>query len=91
MASQVVVVHVNDAPALPSDEQVVSQRSLPGATGVIDIAGFMGALQTIGYDGPITCEPMAPAINALAANGDEDVLSQVAASLDAILPDSDQS
>lgn len=83
--SRVVVVHVNDAPRLLSEEQTVMNRALPAATGVIDIAGFMGALRTIGYDGPITCEPMAPAITALGAENDEQILSQVSASLDAVI------
>ena len=44
---QVVYVHVNDAPAgLDRDEQVDNVRCLPGETGVIDIVGFLQALQT---------------------------------------------
>ena len=55
---QVVVVHVNDAPAgVPVDEQQDGVRDLPGATGVIDIAGFLRSLLAIGYDGPVTPEP----------------------------------
>ena len=55
---QVVYVHVNDAPPyIPVDEQIDSVRRVPGATGIIDIAGFLRALRTIGYDGPITPEP----------------------------------
>ncbi len=55
---QVVVVHVNDAPAgVAVDEQQDGVRDLPGATGVIDIAGFLQSLQAIGYDGPVTPEP----------------------------------
>ena len=55
---QVVVVHVNDAPVgVAVDEQQDGVRDLPGATGVIDIAGFLQSLQTIGYDGPVTPEP----------------------------------
>ena len=56
--AQVVYVHVNDAPAgVPIDEQMDGVRALPGETGVIDIAGFLKALQGIGYDGPVTPEP----------------------------------
>ena len=56
--AQVVYVHVNDAPAgVPVDEQLDGVRALPGATGVIDIAGFLSSLQQIGYDGPVTPEP----------------------------------
>ncbi|MES2460164.1 MAG: sugar phosphate isomerase/epimerase family protein [Armatimonadota bacterium] len=84
---KIVVVHVNDAPDLPLDEQTIGNRALPGATGVIDIRGFMGALKTVGYDGPITCEPMAGAIRAISETGNESViLSAVSASLDAIMP-----
>ncbi|MEE3259970.1 MAG: sugar phosphate isomerase/epimerase family protein [Candidatus Latescibacterota bacterium] len=55
---QVVDVHVNDAPAgVAVDEQVDNVRDLPGATGVIDIAAFLGALQEIGYEGPVMVEP----------------------------------
>lgn len=86
---QVIAVHVNDAPPVSREAQVVGERALPGATGVIDIAGFLGALKTIGYDGPVTCEPMASAIAALSAEGDEAVLAQVSMSLDAVLPGAD--
>jgi sugar phosphate isomerase/epimerase len=66
--AQVVYVHVNDAPAgLDRDEQVDNVRCLPGETGVIDIVGFMQALQTIGYDGPVTPEPFKKALETLPA------------------------
>ena len=39
------------------DDYMDNERALPGATGVVDIAGFLGALNTIGYDGPIVPEP----------------------------------
>lgn len=56
--AQVVVVHVNDAPAgVPRDEQLDNVRCLPAATGVIDIATFMKHLARMGYDGPVTVEP----------------------------------
>jgi sugar phosphate isomerase/epimerase len=55
---QVVYVHVSDAPeGVPIDQHIDSKRCLPGATGVIDLPGFLRALQQIGYDGPITPEP----------------------------------
>ena len=57
-AKEVVYVHVNDAPrGVAMDDYVDSVRGLPGETGVIDIAGFLGALRDMGYDGPITPEP----------------------------------
>ena len=40
---------MNDAPAgRPKDEMKDSPREMPGATGVIDIAAFLQALQGIG-------------------------------------------
>jgi len=59
----VVQVHVNDAPAgVPVDQQKDNVRDLPGATGVIDIAGFLKCLAAMGYDGPVTPEPFLPAL-----------------------------
>jgi sugar phosphate isomerase/epimerase len=64
--SDIVVVHVNDAPAgAPVDEQLDLVRTLPGETGVIDIAGFLQALQAIGYDGPVTPEPFSQRLHSL--------------------------
>jgi sugar phosphate isomerase/epimerase len=55
---QVVYVHVNDAPAGVAMEAYVDNvRGLPGETGVIDIAGFLKALEAIGYQGAVTPEP----------------------------------
>lgn len=54
----IVAVHLNDAPAgIPVDQQVDSRRTLPAATGVIDIGGFLAALIAVGYDGPVAAEP----------------------------------
>ncbi|MDP6356005.1 MAG: sugar phosphate isomerase/epimerase [Planctomycetota bacterium] len=56
--SDVVYVHINDAPkGIPEDEQVDNVRTLPGATGVIDISGFLAALNAIGFNGPVAIEP----------------------------------
>jgi sugar phosphate isomerase/epimerase len=55
---EVVYVHLNDAIATRSiDEQLDDEREMVGATGVIDIAGFLASLRTIGYAGPLTVEP----------------------------------
>lgn len=60
-AAEVVVVHVNDLLAnRPIVQQVVTERALPCETGVIDLGGFIGALERLGYDGPITSEPTHP-------------------------------
>jgi len=65
----VVYVHVNDAPAgLAVEEQLDLVRRLPGATGVIDIAGFLQALRELGYDGPVTPEPFDKSLAALPAD-----------------------
>ena len=74
--SDVVYVHVNDAPrGVAMDEYVDNLRGLPGETGVIDIAGFLQSLQTIGYDGPVTPEPFKKELGELAS--DEDRLHTV--------------
>ncbi|MBM4035460.1 MAG: sugar phosphate isomerase/epimerase [Planctomycetes bacterium] len=63
---QIVYTHVNDAPAgVDVDAQVDNVRRMPGETGVIDIAGFLGALAKIGYDGPLTAEPFVPSLKDL--------------------------
>ena len=55
---EIVVVHVNDAPAgVDVDAQLDNVRLLPGESGVIDIAGFLQTLAAMGYDGPVTVEP----------------------------------
>ena len=82
-ASRVVVVHVNDAiPNRPVDEQVVGERLLPGESGVIDLRGFFAALHTIGYDGPVTCEPTHPT---WATTPHDDAAERTARSLRAFL------
>ncbi len=54
----VVYVHINDAPAgIAVEEQIDNVRCLPGETGVIDLVGFLRALDKIGYTGPVTPEP----------------------------------
>jgi sugar phosphate isomerase/epimerase len=51
-------VHLNDAPkGIPVDQQIDNRRGLPASTGVIDVGGFLGALNQIGYDGPVAAEP----------------------------------
>ncbi len=68
---QVVYVHVNDAPqGVDVDEQQDHIRALPGATGVIDIACFLTALKTIGYEGPVVAEPFSQELKAMPADAD---------------------
>jgi sugar phosphate isomerase/epimerase len=62
-AEQVVSVDLNDAPAgIPVDQQIDNHRELPAATGVIEIAAFLGALKEIGYTGPVRVEPFNEAV-----------------------------
>jgi sugar phosphate isomerase/epimerase len=62
-AEQVVSVDLNDAPAgIPVDQQMDNRRELPAATGVIEIAAFLGALKEIGYAGPVRAEPFNEAV-----------------------------
>ena len=57
----VVSCHLNDAPSgIARDEQKDNRRELPCATGVIDLKAFLGALKSIGYDGPVAAEPFYP-------------------------------
>ena len=65
---QVVDVHVNDAPDRPVEEQMDTVRALPGETGVIDIATFLGELGAIGYDGPVMVEPFSDRIRNMPAD-----------------------
>lgn len=77
-AEQVVDVHVNDAPDKPVAEQIDNVRALPGETGVIDIATFLGTLEQIGYDGPVMVEPFSDRVRQMAA---EEACATVAAAL----------
>lgn len=57
---------VNDAPlGRERDEQLDGERTLPGATGVIDAATFLAALADLGFDGPLTAEPFNAELAAL--------------------------
>jgi sugar phosphate isomerase/epimerase len=78
-ARDVVLCHVNDAPAgIPVDQQVDSRRDLPCATGVIDMKGFLGAMRQIGYDGPVVCEPFSQELRKLTP---DEALGKVAAAM----------
>jgi sugar phosphate isomerase/epimerase len=77
--TDVVLVHMSDAPAgVPVEQQVDSRRCLPCSTGVIDTRGFLGALARIGYDGPLVCEPFS---QDLKGKPPDEVLAAVAASM----------
>ena len=81
----VVVAHVNDAPAgVARDEQIDTVRALPMETGVIDLVGFMRALREMAYDGPVMPEPFSQRINDLAASDPEAAAREAARSMDAL-------
>ena len=66
-AKDVVSVDLNDAPAnVPKDQMVDGKRELPAATGVIDVKAFLGALEKIGFEGPVRAEPFNEAVRQMA-------------------------
>jgi sugar phosphate isomerase/epimerase len=81
----IVVVHVNDAPAgIPWDEQIDTVRTLPMETGVIDLAGFMQGLRQLGYDGPVMPEPFSQRVSDLAATDPLAAAREAARSMEAL-------
>lgn len=52
---RIVVVHFDDSPKLPPEEIRDNQRLLPGE-GVIDLVGFLHALDKIGYNDSLSVE-----------------------------------
>lgn len=54
-ADQIVHVHINDASNVPVSEALDNGRIYPGE-GVIDLVGFLQALQKIGYKGAVSQE-----------------------------------
>jgi sugar phosphate isomerase/epimerase len=78
-AADVVAVDLNDAPAgIPKEQQADGRRELPCATGVIDVAAFLKALNQIGYDGPVRVEPFNQVVNKMSR---EEACAAAAASL----------
>lgn len=77
--SRVVAADVNDAhQGRERNEQQDLDRCLPASTGVIDIAGFLGALTEIGFAGPIKVEPFSKELKGKPAR---EVVEKTAASL----------
>lgn len=63
---EIVAVDLNDANAqLNLNDQTDVARELPGATGVIDLDGFLKTLAKIGYDGPLRAEPFSSTLNGM--------------------------
>ena len=56
---EVVYVEINDGLKGNYDRFTLPefQRELPGAVGTIDVAGMLGKLDAIGFDGPVVVEP----------------------------------
>lgn len=54
-AEQIIHVHINDARDVPVQDALDNGRVYPGE-GVIDLAGFLRALDAIGYKGAVTQE-----------------------------------
>ena len=78
-STDVVLCHLNDAPAgVKVEQQIDSRRALPCATGVIDVKAFLGAMIQIGYDGPVVCEPFTQELRQLTP---EQALETVAAAM----------
>ncbi|MET0693619.1 MAG: sugar phosphate isomerase/epimerase family protein [Propionibacteriaceae bacterium] len=77
--ADIVSVDINDArDDRERDEQLDLDRRLPGATGVIDLAGFMSGLRNAGYTGPVKVEPF---MKSLAEQPIDDVLADVSTRL----------
>jgi sugar phosphate isomerase/epimerase len=55
--SRIVHVHISDAKAMPPEEVRDNMRLMPGE-GIIDLVGFLQALQKIGYNGGVSPEPL---------------------------------
>ena len=56
--ARVIAVHLNDfVPDRPVDEQTVTERLLPGESGLIRLDEFVRGLRACGYTGPMTSEP----------------------------------
>ncbi|UUZ89861.1 sugar phosphate isomerase/epimerase [Paenibacillus sp. P25] len=58
-ASQIVHVHINDAPDVPVAEVLDNDRLYPGE-GVIPLADFLRGLRQIGYSGVVAQEILTP-------------------------------
>jgi sugar phosphate isomerase/epimerase len=78
---QIVLVHINDAPDKPADEQIDNQRLLPGE-GIIDLNGMLTALQAIGYDSYVSVETFSDTLPLL---GSEEAAIRAKQALDRVL------
>ncbi|WP_193103595.1 sugar phosphate isomerase/epimerase [Brachybacterium sp. FME24] len=78
--ADIVSVDINDAREdRERDQQQDLDRRLPYDTGVIDLAGFMGAVHAAGYTGPVKVEPF---MKSLAEQPVDEVLADISSRLD---------
>jgi sugar phosphate isomerase/epimerase len=82
-ADDVLAVDLNDAPrGVERDDQLDMERAQPGATGVIDVHGFVRALRAIGFSGLVQSEPFS---TALQSQPEEERVADARAALTAVL------
>ena len=65
-AEKIVLAHLNDAPPRPVADVMDGERLLPG-DGAIDLKGFLQALRSTGYKGPISLEVFNKELSAMPA------------------------
>jgi len=83
-AGQVVDVHINDAPAgVPVERLKDNARALPGETGVIDVKGFLQALDRIFYKGPVMVEPFSERVRRMQP---EEAIAAAAEAMNSVWP-----
>ena len=81
--SQVVCVHINDAPlGIPEDDLEDLSRCLPASTGRLDSKEFLEELSVIGYSGPVIVEPFDKELDSL---GTRKAFEVVSASIDKVI------
>jgi sugar phosphate isomerase/epimerase len=84
-ASDVVLVHVNDAPkGRTLDEHVDNQRTLPMETGEIPAPEMLKKLDAIGFDGPVMPEPFSDRLNTIAETDPDAAGRETKESMDAL-------
>jgi sugar phosphate isomerase/epimerase len=85
---RIVWVHVADLPASASGDRseiVDSDRGLPGENGSVDVKGFLRSLESEGYEGPVTVEPLV-GCRSLARLEPAEIAHRVKAALDEVWP-----
>jgi len=81
----VVMVHINDAPAgVAIEDHVDNVRGLPGETGVIGVPRFLANLRQIGYTGPVMAEPFSERVRQMPP---EQAIEVTKKAIDSVWPD----